>query len=207
MIVGNIYLPKNMDTLIELLDLKYGKDKKIPAVGALWSSYADGRFWGRSSSFTDFTGAIKKRFDHRYKPGEIVLCMSFDEGDRDNINEIKNIFDYQTTKVHLQGMDVPFGNIQCELFLIPGVVVACLFHLNMAGFGNQTIPLGFVSTNEKLVAKIQSELRSWNENSDIFNYMFEKKGVRTSPKETIFNKYTSPLLKWEDSEIQQPPLE
>lgn len=196
MILGNLYNPKNLGIINALLDDKYGDGNKIPAIGCLWSTYADGRFWGRSTSFTYFTNTIKKRFDNRFKPGEIVLCMSFEEEDWGQIKEIRNLFDYNHTKVHLQGMYVPFCNIQTELFLIPGVIVACLYHFNLAGFGNQTIPLGFISTNTDFLMHIQSEVRAWNENHDVFNDTFENKQV--PQKDSIFNKYTSPLLKWDE---------
>jgi len=188
MLVGNLYIKENKKKIFSLLNDEYGDKNKIPAKGGIWNVWTDHKIWGRTIEMENFIRDIKSKFDSRYKPGKIVLCLSVDS--------IKEGFEleqiYKRADLPLQGISVPYVNTQTEIFWIPNVLFACLCHFEDSNFGNQTIPIGYVTTDPNRIAQVETNIINWVRDKSTMNDHFERRGVKEDKK--IFNKIILKLL-------------
>ncbi|MBT5229997.1 MAG: hypothetical protein HOM11_06935, partial [Methylococcales bacterium] len=150
-----------------LLDESHN-DQKLTAKGAIWSIWPDGKLWGRSVELQKFVESLNSRFDSRYRPGKIAMCLPTDS--HYEARELSDI--YYGTGALFQGVNIPFGNSQTEILLIPGTLVVTLIHLTREGFGNLTLPIGYASTDEKYIKAVEREVTSWGKDESNFNAYF-----------------------------------
>ncbi len=188
MLVGNIYIKENRDKIFGLLNEGYGEKNKIPAKGGLWNVWTDNKIWGRTIEVESFVRDLKLRFDSRYKPGQIALCLSadsFQEG-----YALEKI--YKRANLPLQGISIPYVNTQTEILWIPGVLFTCLFHIEDNNFGNQTIPVGYATTDPDRIAQVASNVANWIKDESSTNDYFERRGVKEEKK--VFTNIILKLL-------------
>lgn len=174
MLIGNLYTPKNKDVIQSLIDDKFGEDNKISTKGAIWSIYPEDKIWGRGPELETFIRSIETRYDERRKPERTIIVSQVD-----CLQSAFSIRDrYSITGVNFQGVNKMPGNSQCEILLIPNVLVACIFHFTVEDYYPLTLPIGYVSTNEERITQVQEELTKFFNNPALTNSYFERKSVK-----------------------------
>lgn len=187
LIVGNLYLQENTNLFHSMLDEIVGEDNKVQSHGAIWSVDPDRKMWGRSSDMAYFVKKMKSRFDERFKPGEISLCLSAPS------HRIARSYrdQYWRAEAAFQGVNSTFGGSQTELFLIPETILVTIFHIIDERFGNQTIPIGYVTTDANRIERVSNRLTKWISNENMRNNFFE---AQRDSEEKVFQKTTKKIL-------------
>lgn len=187
LIVGNLYLQENVILFHSMLDEIVGEDSKVQSRGAIWSIDPDRKMWGRSSDMAYFANQVKSRFDERFKPGNISLCLC-----TPSHYIAKNYRDqYWRTEAAFQGVNSTFGGSQTELFLIPETILVSIFHISDDRFGNQTIPIGYVTTDSNRINRVGNRFAEWISGEQVRNKFFE---THRDSEETVFQKVTKKIL-------------
>ncbi len=187
LIIGNLYLEENIEIFHSLLDEAVGQDNKIQSPGAIWCVDPDRKMWGRSSDFAYFAKRVQSRLDERFKPRAISLCLS--TSSRQLAKAYRDLF--WRSDVEFQGINSSYCGSQTELFVIPGIIVASIFHLADERFGSQTIPVGYVSTDSRRIDLITSRFGEWISNDINRNTFFEN---QRNSDESVFNKVTQRIF-------------
>ena len=186
MLIGNLYTPKNKDVIQSLIDNKFGENNVLSTNGAVWCIDPEDKIWGRGPELEIFMRSIESRFDERRKPERIILVSQVDC--RQSAFIMKEC--YSITGANFQGVNKMPGNSQCEILLIPNVMVACIFHFIIEDYYPLTLPIGYVSTNEDRIEHVRQALTKFFSNRALTNSYFERKGIKE--EEFILN---SKLLK------------
>tara|TARA_R110000737_G_scaffold345336_1_gene373722 strand:- start:3310 stop:4755 length:1446 start_codon:yes stop_codon:yes gene_type:complete len=188
MIVGNLYSDKNKNLIHSLIDYKFGDEAKIPGKGILWSVEPSDKIWGRCPELESFIQSLDMRLDERRKPFKTILASK--------VSSVSDAFQmrdrYGIIKCNFQGLNKNIGNSQVEILLIPGVIVACTFHFLIENHYPLSLPIGFMSTNEKKINQVSEALNSVFENRAITNSYFEKRDV--DPENTVLESKILNLL-------------
>ncbi|PLW66906.1 hypothetical protein [Pseudohalioglobus lutimaris] len=174
MLVGNLYTTDNRRRIEELLRLESESNGKCDAKGALWLSCPDNKTWGRGNDLHELEDLINKRIDSRYKPGRVVHCMQADSFRE--ANNLKSI--YHRPGMQFQGVSKAFVSQNVEILLVPDFFVATLFHLTPPGWGKLTVPVGYMSCDDKYVKAVQSSVRAWADDEANFNSYYIQGGNR-----------------------------
>jgi hypothetical protein len=163
-LVGNLYTETNMNLITGLLGGAEGREK-LRAKGGLWSVCPDGKLWGRTAALQALVSEINARFDSRYRPGRIVLCLAVE-----SLVEARKLDNfYNSAGAALQGTVAPFCNTDTEVLVIPGVLAVSLFHAKQPSFGGLSVPVGFASTNPEVMAALQERVQEWTEDASNLN--------------------------------------
>jgi len=189
MLVGNLYTDDNAKLFTELLkQAGFDKAHKIRSKGAAWLVDANSKMWGRCPELEKFAYNLLEQFDDRRKPS-ITLCMNVD-----STQEAIALRDrYQSPSVKLQGVTESFCNSETEVFIIPGVLVACLFHKADSNFGSLSLPFGYVTTDESQVDALQEKIWGWLNSPRSTNNYFERRDV--DEKDSVRTKYLEKVLR------------
>tara|TARA_X000001388_G_C2234829_1_gene124831 strand:- start:1244 stop:2722 length:1479 start_codon:yes stop_codon:yes gene_type:complete len=188
MLVGNIYSTQNQDLIQSLLDYKLGDGAKIPSKGVLWSVDPSDKVWGRGPEIESFIQSIEQRLDDRKRPVGTVLAVNVQS--KQDTFRLKDL--YGITKCHFQGLNKYIGNGQIEIFLIPGVLVACTFHFLIENHYPLSLPIGFVTTDHKRIESIEKYLIEIFDNPANVNNYFERFDVEDD--KTVLHNKVIPLF-------------
>jgi hypothetical protein len=193
MIVGNLYSDQNSELIHSLLDYRFGDKGKLPSKGILWNIEPSDKIWGRCPELESFISSLEQRLDERRHPVKTVLAVPVS-----SVPEAFKVRDrYGIRGCKFQGMNKSIGNSQTEILIIPGALVACTFHFLFEHHYPLTLPIGFVTTDEKRVERIDTEMRKLFLNGALGNHNFEKRDI--DPERTVLN---STILKILQSEIK-----
>lgn len=181
MLVGNIYSSENSELIHSLLDYKFGEEAKVPSKGVLWSIEPSDKVWGRGPELESFIQSLEQRLDERKRPVGTVLAVNVQS--KQDAFRVKEL--YGITKCEFQGLSKHIGNGQVEILLIPGALVACTFHFLIENHYPLSLPIGFVTTDEKRIENIKRNLLTVFENPAKSNNYFERFGVEED--KTVLN--------------------
>ena len=166
-------------------------DNKITKNGAIWIVEPENKTWGRSSEFLSFVTEINKLFDQRKKSTGIAMvipCASKQEA-----WELDSYSFATEKKIRLQGVNEFFISENIEVFYIPNIILVALFHYRLEDDRKLTLPIGFTTTNNDKMIKINSEVKEWINSKNIVNSFFEK----SNPKEknnTVLSTLIQPTV-------------
>lgn len=187
LIVGNLYLKENLSLFHSMLDDVVGQGNKIQSHGAVWSVDPDRKMWGRSSDIAYFANQVKSRFDERFKPRAISLCLF-----TPSHYIARNYRDqYWRTEVGFQGVNSTFAGFRTELFLIPETILVSMFHISDERFGNQTIPVGYATTDSNRISRVLNRFAEWICDERNRNKHFEN---NRDSEENVFNAITKKIV-------------
>lgn len=174
MLIGNLYTPKNKDVVQSMIDYKFGENNVVSTNGAIWCIDPADKIWGRGPELEIFMSSIESRFDEREKPEKTILVSQVDCPQSAFTKKER----YGITGANFQGVNKMPGNSQCEILLIPNVLVACIFHFTIEDYYPLTLPIGYVSTNVDRIARVQQDLTTFFNNPALTNAYFERKNVK-----------------------------
>ena len=84
-----------------------------------------------------------------------------------------------------------FGGSHTEMFLVPGTILASIFHITDERFGNQTIPVGYVTTDSNRVDRVANRFSEWISGERNRNKFFES---HRDSEQTVYNNTTKRIL-------------
>lgn len=174
MLIGNIYTENNSSIIMGMIKGKRqdeGVDDKITKNGAIWIIEPENKTWGRSSEFLSFVTEINELFDQRKKSTGIAMvipCASKQEA-----WELDSYSFATDKKIRLQGVNEVFVSENIEVFYIPNVILVALFHYCLEDNRKLTLPIGFATTNNDKMRKINSEVKKWINSEKVANSFFE----------------------------------
>lgn len=188
MIIGNLYTSHNSDIIHNLLSYKYGDEDSLPTSGAIWSIFTENKTWGRGPELENFINSITARYNEKYRNEKTIIITPVEIPQtafllKDRYNTVN--FDFQAT-------NKAFGNFQCEILLIPNVLVACLFHFPCKDYSSLTLPFGYISVNEEKIKKIQQKIKNFLHVKSTTNNCFERKN--TNMEDYLFYRRLLPIL-------------
>ena len=188
LIVGNLYSDFNSQAMTEKLKEIFSKKPK--SSGLIWLSKGDNSTWGRTSEFGVSLESITSLFDNRKKTSKAVLalpCSSVSEA-----IEQRKVYKNRDIDPALIGCEKQFGGENCEVLLLPNIMVACLLHLPITDERNISLPVGYVSFAPELIESVTSNIIRWTSSENNLNDFFERKD--TKQEETVLYKYFSQIL-------------
>lgn len=187
MLLGNFYTENNRETLSYRIKSIF-KDKSEHS-GLIWLTNPESKTWGKTSDLNKLLDEIYTLFDKRKSISKIVLgmaCKSFQES-----IALSNNF-WKLSNIELMDFPAQYGGEDAEFLIIPGVMIASLFHFQMNDKRGISLPVGYVSFEKKIVSEISNKLLNWTMLQPGYNDYFEKKGVKEENK--VRNKYLIPIL-------------
>lgn len=187
MLIGNFYTEHNRVVITSRLEgIFKGKSENS---GLIWLTNSESKAWGKTSDLNNLVDEIYKLFDKRKKTSKVVLgmvCESFQES-----MVLSNHF-WKLSNAELMDLPAKFGGDDTEFLIIPGVMVASLFHLQLNDHRSITLPVGYVSFEPKFISEVSKKLLDWTVLQPKYNNFFEKKS--TKQEDTVKNKYFMPIL-------------
>lgn len=187
MLIGNFYTEHNRVVITTRLeDIFKGKPESS---GLIWLTNSESKSWGKTSDLNNLIDEIYKLFDKRKKTSKVVLgmvCESFQE------SIVLNNHFWKLSNAELMDLPARFGGEDAEFLLIPGVMVASLFHLQLNDHRSITLPVGYVSFDPKFISEVSKKLLDWTVLQPKYNDFFEKKV--TKQEHTVKNKFFMPIL-------------
>lgn len=186
LIVGNLYTDFNSDAIFHKLKEIFGN--KPESSGLIWLTNADSGTWGRTKELGSFIESIVKLFDKRKKTSQSVLVVPC-ESKQEAFEQNKV---YRNVDAQLMDCGKRFGGDNCEVLLIPNIMVACLHHIPVNDDRNISLPVGYVSFASELIESVTQNMFRWAGAETSFNNYFDKK--HTATENCVLNKYFSPIL-------------
>ncbi|MBI6283789.1 hypothetical protein [Proteus mirabilis] len=187
MLLGNFYTENNKEILSRQLQLKF--KNKPENSGLIWLTNSGSKTWGKTIDLNKLIDEIYNLFDKRKKTSKVVLgmhCESFQES-----ITLSNNF-WKLSNVELMDFPTQYGGEDAEFIIIPGLMVASLFHSQLHDKRNIPLPVGYVSFEPKFISEVSNKLLSWAMIQPKYNDFFEKKGIKEEQK--VRNKYFIPIL-------------
>ncbi|HIF9463693.1 TPA: hypothetical protein ACX6SF_000057 [Photobacterium damselae] len=187
MLLGNFYTEKNRDILTSRLKLIF-QDKPDNS-GLIWLTNAESKTWGKTTDLSKLVDEVYSFFDKRKKTSKVVLgmaCESYQES-----MTLRNNF-WKLSDAKLMDLPAKFGGENSEFMIIPGLMVASLFHAQLDDQRDISFPVGYVSFEPKFVSEVSKKLLDWTTLQPKYNDYFEKKDVEEGQK--VRNKLFMPIL-------------
>lgn len=187
MLLGNFYTESNKGILNARLESIF-KDKQENS-GLIWLTNAESKTWGKTTDLNKLVDEIYSLFDKRKRTSKVVLgmaCESFQES-----MTLRNNF-WKLSNAELMDLPAKFGGEDAEFMIIPGIMVASLFHLKLNDKRDVSFPVGYVSFDTKFISEVSRKLLDWTVLQPNYNDFFERKGVKEEQK--IRNKYFMSIL-------------
>lgn len=187
MLLGNFYTENNREILSYRIKSIF-KDKPDSS-GLIWLTNSGSKTWGKTTDLNKLIDEIYALFDKRKSTSKVVLgmaCKSFQESIvlSNNFRKLSN--------VELMDFPTQYGGEDAEFLIIPGVMVASLFHFKLNDKRGISLPVGYVSFEKKLISEVSNNLLDWTILQPRYNDYFEKKDVKEEQK--VRNKYLIPIL-------------
>ncbi len=185
-IVGNFYTEFNAEAIIDKLKLLH--NEKLNSSGVIWFGNSNSTTWGRTAGFENLITKITSLFDKRKSTSKAIIvmqCMSRSEA---------FVLDKIFGRVDASIIDCKesFGGDNSEILLIPNIMVACLYHEGLNDKRNLSIPVGYISFDQKIISSVTEKAVKWSSKKNQFNHYFEKK--LTEDKNKVLNKHLIPIL-------------
>lgn len=188
MLMGNFYTENNRDLLSHRIKSIF-KDKPDSS-GLIWITNSESKTWGKTADLNKLIDEIYALFDKRKSTSKVVLgmaCKSFQES-----MALSNNF-WKLSNVELLDLPDQYGGEDAEFLIIPGVMVASLFHFQLNDKRGISLPVGYVSFEKKLISNASNNLLDWVLLQTKYNDYFEKKNIEEELK--VRNKHLIPMLK------------
>ena len=187
MLLGNFYTESNRDILTSRLKLIF--EDKPDNSGLIWLTNAESKTWGKTTDISKLVDEVYSFFDKRKKTSKIVLGMTC-ESYQESITLRNNFWKLSDAKL----IDLParFGGENTEIMIIPGLMVASLYHARLDDQRDISFPVGYVSFEPKFISEVSNKLLDWATLQNKYNDFFEKKGVKEEQK--VRKKYFMPIL-------------
>lgn len=187
MLLGNFYTESNKAILNARLESIF-KDKPENS-GLIWLTNAESKTWGKTTDLSKLVDEIYSFFDKRKRTSKVVLgmaCESFQES-----ITLKNNF-WKLSNAEFMDLPSKFGGEDAEFMVIPGIMVASLFHFKLNDKRDVSFPVGYVSFDEKFISEVSKKLLDWAVIQPNYNDFFERKGVKEEQK--VRNKHFMSIL-------------
>ncbi|NOH84239.1 hypothetical protein F0249_10475 [Vibrio sp. 03-59-1] len=187
MLLGNFYTESNRDIITSRLETIF--EDKPENSGLIWLTNAESKTWGKTTDLSKLVDEVYSLFDRRKKTSKVVLgmtCESYQES-----MTLRNNF-WKLSDADLMDLPGRFGGEDAEFMIIPGLMVASLFHVQLDDQRDVSFPVGYVSFEPKFISEISSKLLDWTTLQPKYNDFFEKKGVKEEQK--VRNKLFMPIL-------------
>jgi len=158
--VGPIYAAHNWTLVSEKIDNAVKKQTKFKSSldrNLTWIAPSDG-FWGQSIRLGSCLNELISEATTKGKPPyqaytPRLFLPLHDENDRRTVNQWKyDLGDYYS---HAYGLIEGFLDGNIEVILLPGEFVVVCYHVSWKEVLPVTMPVGFVSTDLKLIQKIE----------------------------------------------------
>ncbi|QFI36797.1 hypothetical protein FR932_02585 [Moritella marina ATCC 15381] len=187
MLLGNFYTESNRDIITGRLKAIF--EDKPENSGLIWLTNTESKTWGKTTDLSKLVDEVYTLFDKRKKTSKVVLGMAC-ESYQESITLRNNFWKLSTADF----MDLPakFGGEDAEFMIIPGIMVASLFHVQLDDQRDISFPVGYVSFEPKFISEVSSKLLDWTTLQPKYNDFFEKKGVKED--QTVKNKCFIPIL-------------
>ena len=187
MLLGNFYTESNREILAARLESIF-KDKPENS-GLIWLTNSESKTWGKTTNLSKLVDEIYNLFDKRKRNSKVVLGVACES--RQESMAIRNNF-WKLSNAELMDLPAKFGGEDAEFMIIPGLMVASLFHLQLNDQRDISLPVGYVTFEPKLVSEVSNKLQDWTTLQPKYNDFFENKGVKEDQK--VRNKYFMSIL-------------
>lgn len=187
MLIGNFYTENNRKILYDRIESIF-KDKPENS-GLIWLTNSESKTWGKTTDLNKLINELYELFDKRKRTSKVVLgmtCNSFQEA-----ITLRNNF-WKLSNVELIDLPAQYGGEDAEFLIIPGVMVASLFHFKLNDKRGVSLPVGYVSFDKKMISEVSKNLLNWIRLQPKYNDYFESKDVEE--KQKVRNKYLIPIL-------------
>ncbi|MCG9964058.1 hypothetical protein [Shewanella cutis] len=187
MLIGNLYTENNRDIILGRLGTIF--ENKQDNSGLIWLTNAESKTWGKTTDLSKLVDGIYSLFDKRKKTSKVVLgmvCESYQE----SIIQRNNF--WKLSDAELMDLPARFGGEDAEFMMIPGIMVASLFHLQLDDKRDISFPVGYVSFESKFISKISNKFLDWITHQPKYNDYLEKKDTQEDQK--VRSKYLMPIL-------------
>lgn len=187
MLIGNFYTDKNRDILTSRLKVIF--EDKPDNSGLIWLANSESKTWGKTTNLSKLVDEIYGFFDKRKKTSNVILgmaCESYQES-----MALKNNF-WKLSNAELIDLPAKFGGENAEFMIIPGLMVASLFHTQIDDKRDISFPVGYVSFDSEFISEVSRKLLNWVELQPKYNDFFEGRGVAEEKK--VRNKFFMPIL-------------
>ena len=114
---------------------------------------------------------------------------------------LKNNF-WKLSDAELMDLPARFGGENAEFMIIPGLMVASLFHAQLDDKRDISFPVGYVSFEPNFITEVSNKLLDRTTLQPNYNDYFDKKGIKEEQKFGIkslcqyFSKFSRPANKW-----------
>ena len=187
MLLGNFYTESNRDIITDRLKVIFGD--KPDNSGLIWLTNAESKTWGKTTDLSKLVDEVYSLFDKRKKTSNIVLGMACDSYQESMT--LRNSF-WRLSDADLMDLPARFGGEDAEFMIIPGLMVASLFHVQLDDQRDISFPVGYVSFEPKFISGVSNKLLDWATLQPKYNDFFERKGVKEEQK--VRNKLFMPIL-------------
>ncbi|NAZ94027.1 putative dsRNA-binding protein [Vibrio toranzoniae] len=187
MLLGNFYTERNRDILTSRLKGIF--EEKPDYSGLIWLTNAESKTWGKTTDLSKLVDEVYGFFDKRKKTSKVILgmtCQSHQES-----MTLRNNF-WKLSDALLMDLPARFGGENAEFMIIPGLMVASLFHAQLDDQRDISFPVGYVSFEPKLISEVSKKLLDWTMQQPKYNDFFEKRDVEEAKK--VRNKHFMPIL-------------
>jgi hypothetical protein len=187
MLLGNFYTDRNRSVIVDRLEAIF-RDRPESS-GLIWLANSESKTWGKTADLSKLVDDVYSLFDKRKKTSKVVLgmmCESFQES-----MNLKNNF-WKLSNAELMDLPAKFGGGDAEFMIMPSLMVASLFHLQLDDQRDISLPVGYVSFEPKFVSEVSSKLLDWTTLQPKYNDFFEKKDIEEEQK--VRNKCLMPIL-------------
>ncbi|WP_119464633.1 putative dsRNA-binding protein [Vibrio sp. PID23_8] len=187
MLLGNFYTERNRDILTNRLKGIFAE--KPDNSGLIWLTNAESKTWGKTTDLSKLVDEVYGFFDKRKKTSKVILgmtCQSYQES-----MTLRNNF-WKLSDALLMDLPARFGGENAEFMIIPGLMVASLFHAQLDDQRDISFPVGYVSFEPKLISEVSKKLLDWTTQQPKYYDFFEKRDVEEEKK--VRNKHFMPIL-------------
>ncbi|EMK0756549.1 hypothetical protein J0A78_01380 [Providencia rettgeri] len=187
MLIGNLYTEGNRDIITNRLKAIF--EDKPDNSGLIWLTNTESKTWGKTTDLRKLIDEVYNFFDKRKKTSKVVLgmaCKSYQES-----MTLRNNY-WKLSEAELMDLPTKFGGENSELMIIPGLMVASLFHVQLDGQRDISFPVGYVSFEPKFISDVSKKLLDWVMLQPKYNDFFEKNGIKE--EQTVRNKLFIPML-------------
>ncbi|MFB2824127.1 hypothetical protein [Aeromonas veronii] len=187
MLLGNFYTAQNRGIIVDRLETIF-KDRPDNS-GLIWLANSESKTWGKTADLNKLVDEVYNLFDKRKKTSKVILGMAC-ESYQESMN-LKNNF-WKLSNAELMDLPAKFGGADAEFMIIPGLMVASLFHLQQDEQRDISLPVGYISFDPKFVSKVSIKFFDWITLQSRYNDFFEKKDIEEEQK--VRNKCLTPIL-------------
>lgn len=187
MLIGNLYTEGNRDIITGRLKTIF--EDKPDNSGLVWLTNAESKTWGKTTDLRKLIDEVYSFFDKRKKTSKVVLgmtCKSYQES-----MTLRNNY-WKLSEAELMDLPTRFGGENSELMIIPGLMVASLFHVQLDDQRDISFPVGYISFEPKFISDVSKKLLDWVMLQPRYNDFFEKNGVKE--EQTVRNNFFMPII-------------